>query len=151
MSDTTNPERDPYARRPIVNWVIGGSVLLLLVIALVGYNAEQNDAEAAAKADELIGKLHAAGLRVPVKPDTIITTLGHDGGAVCEDPGSALKKALLDTQITNGASFVGQRPIRASVNVLRGAALVIETYCPEELEAFRDRVKDYKTDDTVKE
>ena len=55
-------------------------------------------------------KFEAAGLPVPEDLDIVTRTLGDDGGAVCDDPASALGKATLADQITNGADFVGRRP-----------------------------------------
>ena len=33
--------------------------------------------------------------------------LGSDGGAICKDPASALRKAILFSQLTNGAADPG--------------------------------------------
>ena len=48
---------------------------------------------------------------MPVNEDIFVRTLGNDGGAVCDNPASALGKATLLDQITNGADFVGRRPV----------------------------------------
>ena len=34
--------------------------------------------------------------------------------------------------------------------ILLGEALILETYCPEELQEFRDKFDDLKFDDTIK-
>lgn len=138
------------AGRHTHRWIIAGVVLALAVLGVITYGVDQNrDAEA--KADELISLFEARGISVPAEKSTITSTLGDDGGPVCDDPAGALRKALFDSQLVNGAAQVGVRPIRAATNVVRGQALILQVYCPEELDAFRQRVEDYKTDDTVKE
>ena len=39
----------------------------------------------------------------------------------------------------------------ADRRVIAGEALILETYCPEELEEFRDKFDDLKFDDTIEE
>ena len=34
-------------------------------------------------------------------------------------------------------------------DILRGVALILETYCPDQLEHYQDAIDDLKTDDTV--
>jgi hypothetical protein len=127
-------------------WVIVGVLLVLLVIGLLSYGVSENR-QADAKADELIAALERAGLPTPESRDTIVNALGDDGGAVCEDPGSSLRKALLDQSLVNGASFVGQRPIRADGDLLRAQLIVLRVYCPDEIDGLRDRIDDYRVDD----
>ena len=35
--------------------------------------------------------------------------------------------------------------------IVVGEALILETYCPDELEEFREKFDDLKTDDTIKQ
>ncbi|HEU5471661.1 MAG TPA: hypothetical protein VFV67_13500 [Actinophytocola sp.] len=130
-------------------WIILVSVIALAVIGLVLYRFNEADQAAEAKAQELVTALNDAGLNAPASIDTIARVLGTDGGAVCADPAAALSKAILDAQLTNGAAFVGQRPIRAEVKLLRGTEVVLQVYCPEQVEPFRAQVKDYLLDDIV--
>lgn len=131
-------------------WAIVAVLAVLVVVGLLTYGWMHADDEAERKADQLIQQLEAAGLPVPANRDTITRVLGTDGGPVCDDPGSALRKALLDQQLTNGGSFVGQRPVRASRDILRGELIVLEVYCPDEVDALRDRIEDYRVDDVSK-
>ncbi|MDO8187262.1 hypothetical protein Q5424_22365 [Conexibacter sp. JD483] len=131
--------------------VIVGVLGVLLVIGLISYGYEHSDARADKKAEELITKLETAGLPAPASKKTITRVLGDDGGAVCDDPGAALKKAQLDAQLVNGASFVGQRPIRASTNLIRGGLIVLSVYCPDRLDDVADKIGDYTSDATDKE
>ncbi len=133
-------------------WLIGGLVAALFVIGIIVYlGNEQDDRQAQEKAAQLTQKLEQAGLRVPQDQSIIINSLGDDGGAVCDNPGKGLGKAVLFDTLANGASFVGRRPVIVDRNILKGEALILETYCPDQLPGYQDRIKDLKTDDTVKE
>lgn len=132
-------------------WVVVGVLTILLAVGLSTFRFQQRDPEANAKADHLSALLQAAGLPVPYDRDSITRVLGTDGGPVCDDPGSALHKAMLDGQLVNGAASVGQRPIRAEVNLVRGELLVLQVYCPEQLDQVRARIHDYVLDHVSKD
>ncbi|MDW5595449.1 hypothetical protein VSS74_13955 [Conexibacter stalactiti] len=134
-----------------IYWFVGGVLLILVVIGLITYSGQKDDAAAQAKAQELTQKFERAGLPVPADQDIIVKSLGTDGGAVCDNPANALGRALFNSQLTNGAAFVGQRPVIADRRVLVGQALILDTYCPEELQEFRDKLGDYKVDDTIEQ
>ena len=70
---------------------------------------------------------------MPADQSIIVSSLGTDGGAVCDNPANALGRAILFDQLTNGASQVGRRPIIADPRVLAGEALILQVYCPEKL------------------
>jgi hypothetical protein len=78
-----------------------------------------------------------------------VRTFGTDGGAVCDNPGESLGKAVLFDQFANGASQVGRRPVIVDRRLLQGQILILETYCPDELEDFREDFDDLKTDDVI--
>jgi hypothetical protein len=130
-------------------WAVGGVVLVLCIIGLVTYSEEKETQQAVAKARELTQKLEAAGLRTPDDPKVFVRTLGDDGGVVCDSPTKSYGKALFYDQLTNGADFVGRRPVIVDRDILRGMVLVLDTYCPEQLEDYRDAIDDLKTDDTI--
>jgi len=134
----------------ILYWAIGIGLLVLCVIGLITFNSHKSTQQAQQKAAELTQKFKAAGLPVPSDQETIIRQLGDDGGYVCHDPGSALGRGLLFSQITNGASFVGQRPVIGPPEIIKGELLILQTYCPDKVPSFQDKFKDLKTDDTVK-
>jgi hypothetical protein len=133
-----------------IYWVIGGLILILCVIGLITYSGEKQTEEAQQKAQELTQKLEQEGLRVPDQ-DILIRTLGTDGGNVCDNPASALGRATLLDRLVNGASFVGQRPVIVDRRMLRGEALILETYCSDKLQEYRDKFDDLKFDDTLKD
>lgn len=132
-----------------VYWVLGGVLIALVVIGLITYSGQKKDEQAQAKAAQLTQKFERAGLPVPADQDILVRSLGTDGGAVCDNPADALGRALLNAELANGASFVGRRPIIADRRILVGEALILQTYCPEKLQEFRDKIGDYKVDDTI--
>ena len=134
-----------------IYWFVGLVVVVLTVIGLITYSGEKKDQEAQDKAQELTQKFEHAGLPVPQDQDIIVRSLGSDGGNVCDNPASALGRAVLYDQFTNGGSFVGRRPVIVDRDLIRGGALILETYCPDKLEEFRDKFDDLKFDDTIKD
>ena len=75
---------------------------------------------------------------MPEDQDIIVESLGTDGGAVCENPANALGKAVLNDMLANGAAFVGRRPVIVDGEILLGEALILDTYCPDELPDYRE-------------
>jgi hypothetical protein len=132
-------------------WTIGIIAVVLCVIGLLTYSGQKDTKQAQAKAQELTQKFKAAGLEVPVNDDVFVRTLGSDGGTVCENPATALGRATLIDSLFNGASFVGRRPVIVDEKVIKGEALILETYCPDKLQEYKDKFDDLKTDDTLKD
>lgn len=133
------------------NWIyITACVLLaaMAVVALIAFGAARETREAQEKADELIAAIEDAGATAPSK-DQIVRVLGDDGGATCQDPNEALSRAALLAQLANGASGPGSRPVISDSRVFQGQLLIIEVYCPDELEDFQEFVDDLKTDDVA--
>ena len=132
-----------------LTWILGAILLLLVVLGLITYSSGKNTAEAQQKAAELTQKLEAAGLSAPASDDVFIRTLGTDGGNVCDNPSSALGRATLLDAMFNGADFVGRRPVRVDRRVIQGQLLIMETYCPDKLQDFKDDFQDLKFDDVI--
>lgn len=133
------------------NWIyITALVVLgvLVVAGLIAFNSARETRNAEEKADELIAALEDAGARTPDK-DQIVRVLGEDGGATCEDPNDALSRAILLSQLSNGATGPGARPVVADSRVFQGQKLIIEIYCPDELDDFNEFVDDLETDDVA--
>jgi len=132
-------------------WAAAVVVGILLVVGLVTYSGQKKDAEAQAKAQQVTAKFKAAGLPVPRDQDILVRSLGTDGGNVCDNPGDALGKAVLYDNLTNGASFVGRRPVIVDRRIIAGQALILQTYCPDKLQDFKDNIQDkLKYDDVLK-
>ncbi|MFD9460576.1 hypothetical protein [Streptomyces sp. NPDC060027] len=133
-------------------WIYIGAIVVLLtfvVIGIVRYATITANSKAVSKANELADAAEAAGLP---RPDTelIAGLLGTDGGMVCDDPASALKSALWKINVSNGAAFVGQRPVIGDGRALKAEATILKIYCPEKLDKIQDKLDDLKTDDTVR-
>ena len=133
------------------SWIFIAVLVLLAVITLAGvlaFSRGVNDAQAQNKANELVNALTEVGARTP-DVDQVARVLGDDGGATCENPNEALSRAVLLSQLTNGATGPGQRPVIADSRVVQGQLLIIQIYCPDELDDFKDFVGDLKTDDVA--
>lgn len=145
---TTSTETQSHRER---SWIYITSCVLLagLVIAgLIAFRGARETARAEDKADELIAALEQAGARTPDR-DLIVRVLGDDGGATCQDPNGALNRATLFSLLSNGASGPGLRPVVAESRAVQGQLLIIETYCPDELDDFQKFVEDLETADHV--
>jgi len=135
----------------VVYWIIGAVLVILCVVGLITYSGNKETAEAQQKAEQLAQKFEQAGLRVPVDLDILVRSLGTDGGAVCANPANALGIALQNDMLTNGADFVGRRPVIVDRRIVLGEALILQTYCPDKLKPYQDRIDDLKTDDVIKD
>jgi hypothetical protein len=145
---TVNPSEK--TKHTITYIVLGAIFIILAVIGLGVFRAAKTSVQANQKADELISRITAAGYSAPPK-DAITRTLGDDGGSICADPNNALRRAVLNGMITNGAAGPGQRPVIADSIVVKGEALVISIYCPEKLPDFQQYANDLKYSDVVNE
>ena len=134
---------DGRSERLLIYAIAAVVVIVLAIWATAAFERPAATAEAQAKADELIAAYEQAGLPVPSK-DQVVSRLGADGGAVCANPSNALTRATLYSQMSNGAAHVGVRPVIVPERVVMGEELILQTYCPDELPAFRDYVGQLK-------
>jgi Tfp pilus assembly protein FimT len=118
---------------------------VMVVIALFAFGSARQTQKAQDKADQLISELNAVGARAPDQ-DQIVRVLGDDGGATCANPNEALSRATLLSQLANGATGPGARPVIADSRAVQGQLLIIKVYCPDELADFQAFVDDLKTD-----
>lgn len=133
-------------------WIYVASCVILGVmalIAIIAFSSARESARAGEKADELIAALQDAGVTRTPDRDQIIRVLGDDGGATCENPNDALSRATLLAQLANGAAGPGARPVIVDSRVVRGQVLIMQVYCPDELEDFQEFADDLKTDDVA--
>jgi hypothetical protein len=127
-------------------WVACALLVVLTVIGLVVFDQARDTQQASEKADEFIATLEEAGLTAPSK-EQITRVLGDDGGALCDDPGSALRRSIANMHLVNGAAGPGLRPTLTDADrLLQGQLLAIGVYCPDELEDFREYVEDLKSE-----
>jgi hypothetical protein len=129
----------------VTAWVLLGA---LAIAGLIAFRGARESREAQDKADELIAAIEDTGATAPDK-DQIVRVLGDDGGATCENPNDALSRAALLSQLANGATGPGARPVIVDSKVFQGQLLIIETYCPDELDDFKAYVDDLETDDVA--
>ncbi|MFB6838031.1 hypothetical protein [Streptomyces sp. NPDC056361] len=133
----------------VIYW--GTIVILvgLVVTGLIRYHNVKTSSQTLSKANQLQEELVKAGYPSP-DTDTIERLLGTDGGQVCEEPGNALKTALWKIQQSNGAAGPGMRPVISDSKAVEVERIVLQVYCPDELDDFNDALDDLKTDDTVR-
>jgi Tfp pilus assembly protein FimT len=131
--------------RRVVYIVITVALVLLLIICFVFYRSAQSSQQAQDKANQLIAALQKAGVRVVPSQEQIVSVLGDDGGALCKDPSSALRKSILFSQLTNGAAGPGIRPVIVDSRVFKGQLAAIQIYCPDQLPRFQQMVEKLKT------
>ena len=146
---STVDETQPRGERRVLYVVVGAAIGVLMVLALILYRSADQSRDAEARADELIVALDDAGAMVTPSQDQIVNVLGDDGGAVCANPNDALSRATLQAQLANGAAGPGARPVITDRKILRGQTLIIQIYCPDELDEFQQYVDDLATDDVV--
>lgn len=156
-SDAPGDDTGGGAKRGLMGsehrWIYIGSIVVLVamvVIGLLSFTQLHNTNEAHRKASQLSDTLRAAGYPVPSQ-DQIVRTLGSDGGAVCEDPADALVQAQWKSGMSNGATGPGQRPVLSDRQVVLGEAIVLSVYCPDKLDAIKDKIDDLKLQDTVRD
>lgn len=128
-------------------WIYVVSCVILVAVALwavVVFSTVRETARAQEKADQLVAALEDAGLGTPDR-DQIVRVLGEDGGATCSNPNAALSRATLLTLLANGATGPGSRPVIVDSRAVQGQLLIIETYCPDELDEFQQFIEDLKT------
>ncbi|MEU8529272.1 MULTISPECIES: hypothetical protein [Streptomyces] len=134
-------------------WVYIGAIVILLamvVIGLIQFRSVKQNNDTYAKAQELSKELVAAGYPAP-DIDVVEQLLGTDGGAVCEDPGSTLKRALWNVQqLSNGATGPGQRPVIGDTRAVELERIVLQVYCPDKVDEFDEDIDDLDTRETVK-
>ena len=129
--------------------VIAAVFVVLLVITLFTHRSKESTEQAQQKANQLIAALTQAGLPAPTQQQ-VVTVLGDDGGAVCDDPSGSLRKSIFLGQLMNGAAGPGMRPVIADNRVVKGELAIIQVYCPDELQGFQEFVNGLNLDQTVK-
>ncbi|MFI2294560.1 hypothetical protein [Isoptericola sp. NPDC019571] len=154
MSTTTPSHeagRGTGGQRRWITYTAAAVLLLLLgaimMIQFAGHQDRQDEREAEQKA----ATLHAAFADIGItafSEETIARVLGSDGGGFCTDP-AALVDATANLGSANGAAGPGLRPSVLDERRLEGDRLVIETYCPDQLDEFDAYVDSLNLDDTT--
>ncbi|WP_400999431.1 hypothetical protein [Agromyces sp. GXQ0307] len=137
---STGSETQPTRERSVIYIVTVAVLVVVAAIALFSFLAARQDVRAEDQAEELIQALEAEGVDVRLTPEQVASVLGDDGGAVCANPNGALSRAVLLDRLTNGAGGPGLRATIVEQRLLTGQLLIIETYCPDELDEFQEFV-----------
>ncbi|WP_144673534.1 hypothetical protein [Arthrobacter sp. U41] len=141
---STHLETSTKKGRSVVYVVSIILLVVLAVIALLTFRSARETQQSLEKADQLIASINEAGGKAPSR-EQIARVLGDDGGAVCANPNEALSRAILLSQLANGAAGPGTRPVIADARFVQGQLRIIQIYCPEELEEFQQFVDDLQT------
>jgi hypothetical protein len=134
----------------VIYWIVGGIFGVLLIVMLASWNYDRQNAQADAKAQQLIATYRAAGLTPPAKPEMIARVLGDDGGAVCDTAGSDLLDGYWKLRLGVGGEFY-YRPVKVDQRMLQGYLLVVKTYCPDKLPDVQEFVDDLDFDDVIRD
>ena len=148
MSDT--PQDHDSRSRWITYTAVALVAVVVLVFMLLSYTGQKETTQATQKAQELSAAITQAGFTSP-DVDVIARVLGDDGGAVCANEPGSLTTGALKLQLANGAAGPGMRPVRIDRIVVGGERLIIQTYCPQNLDEFDEFVKTLKFADVVKD
>ena len=136
-------------RERTIYWIVIGGLGVLLIVMLVGWNYDRQNAEADAKATELIAAYEEAGLRAPDQ-DQIARTLGDDGGQVCDTADSELVQGYWKLRLGVGGEFY-VRPVRLDGKIRQGLSLVVDVYCPEKRPDIEEFFEGWDFDDVVRD
>ena len=144
---STHQESSTKRSRSVVYIVAMVLLVVFVVVALLSFRSARETQQSLAKADQLIAAIESAGGTAPSR-EQIARVLGDDGGAVCANPNGALSRATFLSQLTNGATGPGYRPVIANARVAVGQLAIIKVYCPEQLAEFQEFIDDLKTSTT---
>ncbi|WP_157845551.1 hypothetical protein [Kitasatospora phosalacinea] len=123
---------------------------MVVVVGLLSFTQQHDTDESFRRADELVSKLQENGCPTPDR-EQVARTPGTDGGAVCEDPASALKTGLHRVPMSDGAAGPGQRPVIVASRAVQAEESILGVYCPDQPAGYQEKIKDIKTDDTVRD
>lgn len=145
---STQMESSTKRGRSVVYIVSMILLVVLAVVALLMFKSARETQQSLEKADQLIAAIETAGGTAPSR-EQIARVLGDDGGAVCANPNEALSRATFLSQLANGATGPGSRPVIVSSRLVQGELAIVKIYCPDELAGFQqfvDGLKTYQTD-----
>ena len=141
---STHQESSTNRSRSVVYIVAMVLLVVFAVVALLSFRSARETQQSLAKADQLIAEINAAGGTAPSR-EQIARVLGDDGGAVCANPNDALSRATFHSQLTNGATGPGNRPVIVNDRVAKGELAIIKIYCPDQLAEFQQFIDDLNT------
>jgi hypothetical protein len=142
MSKMAGKKRSRWSAIPLI---VAALVMVMMYAGCQGSPAKDPDSpEALEKARRLQDKLEEAGLPVP-DTDTLTRLYGTNGGVACMYSGSDFQTYYNLIHFGN----TGRRPTYLDPSVVAYDMAVIEVYCPENLEAFREAVEEWDTEQVI--
>jgi hypothetical protein len=136
-----------YPRRLTVQLIVTVLALAVMLSGCQGSPAKDPDSpEALRKAQRLQEKLEEAGLPVP-ETDTLVKLYGTNGGVACMYSGSDFQTYYNLIHFGN----TGRRPTYLDPSIIVYDMAVIEVYCPENLDAYREAVEEWDTKQVIPE
>ncbi|GAA2145641.1 hypothetical protein GCM10009825_38520 [Arthrobacter humicola] len=141
---STQTESSTKRSRSVIYIVAMTLLVVFAVVALLNFRQARETQQSLTKADQLIATIESAGGTAPSR-EQIARVLGDDGGAVCANPNNALSRATFLSQLTNGATGPGNRPVIANARIAIGEVAIIKVYCPDQLAEFQQFINDLKT------
>ncbi|SDM06526.1 hypothetical protein [Arthrobacter sp. ok362] len=141
---STDMESSTKRGRSVVYIVSMVLLVVFAVVALLTFRQARETQQSLAKADQLIVEINAAGGTAPSR-EQIARVLGDDGGAVCANPNGALSRATFLSQLANGTTGPGMRPVISNNRIAQGELAIIKVYCPDQLAEFQEFVNDLNT------
>ena len=128
-----------------IAWVIIALIVVGAVVLAFVYQAGSNSSSAKDKASELVANLDQAGLETKgLDQDTLARVYGTDGGISCEiDRDSAVRVINLFNSRVGGEAGNG-RAGSVDPRAVKYERAVLQTYCPERVDAFDDIVSDLR-------
>ena len=140
-------EGESRPRRLAVQLITAALVLAVMLSGCQGSPAKDPDSpEALSKAQQLQEKLEEAGLDVP-DTDTLVKLYGTNGGVACMYSGSDFQTYYNLVHFGN----TGRRPTYLDPSAVAYDLAVIEVYCPENLDAYREAVEEWDTEQLIPE
>ena len=133
------------------SWIYVVAVIILggtLLAALLVFSEVRETTRSQEKADELIAAIEQSGAPAPDR-EVVIRLFRHAGGPTGDERHGAPRRVTVAALRHSGAAGPGSRPIIADSRLFQGQLLVMEVYCPEELDDFRSWAEDLATDDVL--
>ncbi len=121
-------------------------VAALMVAGAVLYSEQKQTKEAQAKANELVTKLNAAGLKAPSEA-TAVRLFGVDGGPYAQNPDEELLQSQYAWQL--GTSGPASRPVILDPDFLKAAEIFVSVYAPDKLAGFQEFVSGLELEETT--
>lgn len=135
----------PRPRRPAIPLIVVVLMLAVMLSGCRGSPAKNPDSpEALQKAQQLQEKLEEAGLPVP-DTDTLVKLYGTNGGVACMYSDSEFQTYYNLAHFGN----TGRRLAYLDPSVIAYDLAVIEVYCPEKLDAYREAVEEWDTEQVL--